>query len=188
MKPRFLLSLFVLVAIAVIALADTTTFTYDTAGRLTSASRDTTNVSTFQYDVSGNLTRSASYVVADSDQDGMADVWENLFFTDRARDGLGDFDGDGMIDLAEFLADTLPNNTNSLLRMDRTVTNTLVQTTVSWQSVSGKSYRVQFKNALTDVGWNDLPGNVTATGASTSKTDTTTTGQPERFYRVQVVP
>jgi hypothetical protein len=59
---------------------------------------------------------------------------------------------------------------------------------VSWLSVSGKTYRVQFRNSLADPGWNDLPGDVTAMGATTSKTDTTTAGQSQRFYRVQVVP
>ena len=188
MKPRLLLALFALLAVAALALADTVTFSYDTAGRLTGATRNFTNVATFQYDGSGNLTRSASYIVADSDNDGMEDSFELSFFGNLGRNGLGDFDSDGLNDLAEFFAGTIPTNSASVLKMDRVVTNTLVLTTVSWLSVSGKMYRVQYKNTLADLGWNDLPSDVAATGTNTSKTDTTKAGQPQRFYRVQVLP
>lgn len=188
MKPRLLLALFALLAVAALALADTVTFSYDTAGRLTGATRNFTNVATFQYDGSGNLTRSASYTVADSDNDGMADSFENTYFGNLSRDGLGDFDGDDFIDLAEYFAGTVPTNSTSALRMERVLTNTVVQTTVSWLSVSGRTYRVQFKNTINDLGWNDLAGDIVATGTPATKTDTTSPGQPQRYYRVQVLP
>lgn len=188
MKKQFLICLVALVALGAIALAETATFTFDTAGRLTGATRNFTNVSTFQYDGSGNLTRSAVYVVADSDNDGMADAFEVSFFGGLGRNGFGDFDNDGLNDLAEFFAGTVPTNGTSLLRMESVLTNTVVLTTVSWQSVSGKTYRVQYKNSLADPGWNDLPGDVTASSATATKTDTTKAGQPQRYYRAQVLP
>ncbi len=40
----------------------------------------------------------------DSDGDGMDDDWEREHFGDLSRDGTGDFDGDGISDLQEFLA------------------------------------------------------------------------------------
>ena len=168
--------------------AGVVTYSYDSAGRLIAANYGAGKSATFQYDATGNLLRSADTLIVDSDNDGMDDAWELLHFMDLSRDGAGDFDQDGMSDLAEFLAGTLPNVSSSLLRLLQTVTNTLVQTTVNWQSISGKTYRVQFKNSLDDSGWNDLPGDVTATGATASKTDTTSIGQSQRFYRVQVVP
>jgi hypothetical protein len=73
--------------------------------------------------------------------------------------------GDDMSDLAEYLAGTLPNNPDSLLRMDCVVTSNFVETAVSWASVPGRAYRVQFMNTLDDPGWNDLPGDVNATNS-----------------------
>ncbi len=56
---------------------------------------------------------------------------------------------------------------------------------ITWTSVSNAVYRVQFKSNLADV-WIDLPGDVTATGNTASKTDvpTLTSG----FYRIEVLP
>ncbi len=56
---------------------------------------------------------------------------------------------------------------------------------LSWSSVPGRPYRVQYKSALTDVSWTDLVGDVTATGISSAKTNT----PPDtRFYRVVESP
>ncbi len=44
----------------------------------------------------------------DLDQDGMADVWENQYFGNLSRDETGDYDGDGVSDLLEFLLGTDP--------------------------------------------------------------------------------
>ena len=57
--------------------------------------------------------------------------------------------------------------------------------TISWSSVNGANYQVQYKNDLNAPSWTPL-GNVTASGATASFNDTTgpTTN---RFYRV-VVP
>jgi hypothetical protein len=44
----------------------------------------------------------------DRDGDGMDDAWELQYFGDLSRDGTGDFDGDGISDLQEFLDGTSP--------------------------------------------------------------------------------
>jgi YD repeat-containing protein len=187
MKMRLLLTLLAL-AIVCFAVAESVTFNYDTAGRLTGVSRNATNLTTFTYDVSGNLTHSSVRLVTDTDNDGLADSFELAYFGNLSRNGLGDFDGDGFSDLAEYFAGTVPTNSTSLLRMERVVTNTVMQTTVSWLSVSGRTYRVQFKNTLNDLGWNDLPGDVMASNTSAFKTDITSQGESQRYYRVQVLP
>lgn len=56
---------------------------------------------------------------------------------------------------------------------------------LSWSSVPGRTYRVQYKAALTDVSWTDVVGDVAATGISSSKTNAPTGG---RFYRVVESP
>ena len=56
---------------------------------------------------------------------------------------------------------------------------------LSWSSVPGRNYRVQYKSALTDLSWTDIVGDVTATGISSSKTNTPLN---TRFYRVVESP
>jgi len=50
--------------------------------------------------------------IADTDCDGMDDDWEILHFGDLTRDGYGDYDGDGISDLDEFLFGTNPTAEN----------------------------------------------------------------------------
>lgn len=62
--------------------------------------------------------------------------------------------------------------------------------TITWNSVAGQTYRVQYKNGLADPNWTDLPPDVTATGPTASKTDVVGT-LPQRIYRVtlaQILP
>jgi hypothetical protein len=54
---------------------------------------------------------------------------------------------------------------------------------ISWSSVSGAHYTVQYKTNLTDASWSTLTG-VTASGSTTTITDTTTPPSPQKFYRV----
>ena len=49
----------------------------------------------------------------DTDADGMNDAWEVFYFTDLSHDGTGDFDADGVTDLAEYTANTFPNDADS---------------------------------------------------------------------------
>ena len=51
----------------------------------------------------------------------------------------------------------------------------------SWNAVSGKTYRVQWKQQLGDSMWNDLT-NITASGNSASFSEPS--GQTQRFYQV----
>ena len=57
---------------------------------------------------------------------------------------------------------------------------------ISWNSVSNLTYRVQYKNNLTDSNWTDLPPDVVATGVQTSVTNVVGI-QPQRFFRVYQV-
>ncbi|PYJ01227.1 MAG: hypothetical protein DME25_18555 [Verrucomicrobia bacterium] len=57
--------------------------------------------------------------------------------------------------------------------------------TLTWPTYPGKTYRVQFKNALADTNWNTLNPDVTAVSESASKSDASAVGQ--RFYRLLVL-
>ena len=54
---------------------------------------------------------------------------------------------------------------------------------VSWSSVAGATYKLQYKTNLNQVGWLDLT-NLTATGTTTTIADTTSPVPAERYYRV----
>jgi hypothetical protein len=51
--------------------------------------------------------------LSDTDGDGMLDSWERTYFNTLDRDGQGDFDGDGLSDLDEFLQGKDPTKTNA---------------------------------------------------------------------------
>ncbi|MFO1460363.1 MAG: hypothetical protein U1G08_13260 [Verrucomicrobiota bacterium] len=60
--------------------------------------------------------------------------------------------------------------------------------TVSWTSTPGQKYRLQSKPALSTATWTDIPGDVTAAGASASKVDPTGGSAGLRFYQVITTP
>ncbi len=113
----------------------------------------------------------------------MDDDWEMGYFGTLARNGTGDFDGDGQSDLAEFRAGTDPTNRGSVLRAI-TVTRLGGSTTVFWQAVPGRSYRVEFKNNLDDLLWTFLPGQVQNSGATCWIDDPGAAALAHRFYRI----
>lgn len=55
---------------------------------------------------------------------------------------------------------------------------------LSWNSRAGLAYRVQANSNRTDMNWTDISGRLTATGATTSWTDTNAMSTAQRFYRV----
>lgn len=59
--------------------------------------------------------------------------------------------------------------------------------TVTWSSIPGTTYRVQYDDQLGNTNWTDLPPDVMANDIISSQTDTNLT-DTQRFYRVLVVP
>ena len=127
--------------------------------------------------------------VSDYNFDGLDDTFQRqyfpLFTADVAAPGA-DPDGDGMNNLAESIAGTVPTDTASLLKI-QSVARTNTTATVRWSSVEGKKYQVAYRTNLTAGSWSSLGPVVTASGATTLLADTTATNA-FRFYRVQVVP
>ena len=60
--------------------------------------------------------------------------------------------------------------------------------TLRWTATAGSTYRVQYKNHLSDALWTDVPGEVTAVSATAEKEDSSAITAAQRFYRVQLVP
>jgi len=59
--------------------------------------------------------------------------------------------------------------------------------TISWNSIAGKTYRLQSSTNLDNGTWTDLGNAIPATGLSTSATDNIIPGS-QRFYRVSLQP
>jgi len=78
---------------------------------------------------------------------------------------------------------------------DQTPRTILIQTitlshniaTITWTSVSGNTYRLQYKTNWDDASWTDFSPDVPATGATTSAQDDIS-AQTQRLYRVMLVP
>lgn len=101
----------------------------------------------------------------DSDDDMMDDEWELAFFENLDRDGTGDFDEDGVLDLAEFESGLLPDNKDS----DTDGLGDGVETnTGTW--VSGENTGTDPRNADTD-GDGLADGVETNTGTFVSASD-----------------
>ena len=100
-----------------------------------------------------------------------------------------DQDGDGMINSAEEIAGTSPFNASSLFQVSQ-MSPSSGSMTLTWPSVPGKTYRVQWSDAL---GTSSFGGSAqsplieASLGSTTSWTDPASNSS-RRFYRVIVVP
>ena len=88
--------------------------------------------------------------LVDSDGNGLDDAWEMIFFGSLGNDPAADVDGDGQDNLGECAASTDPTDAASVLSPEVTAFGA-GRGIVSWQSVPGKRYRVEFSDDL--VNW-----------------------------------
>jgi hypothetical protein len=127
----------------------------------------------------------------DSDLDGMPDSWEDRYeFLDRnnPEDAAGDFDGDGLTNLEEYLAGTDPGLAASALAVER----------IEWRDgqvhlwvelVAGRYYALE---SGTDPGpgvWNRVQDlGVAAEGGLTEVIDGPPGDGTARYYRIVMLP
>ncbi|HMJ65514.1 MAG TPA: hypothetical protein VK615_09190, partial [Candidatus Binatia bacterium] len=99
---------------------------------------------------------------------------------DRDRDGF--FDRDEM-DFQSDPADpaSIPVHTYATISINSNLA------TISWNSVSGKTYQVQFKDHLGLQTWSNLHSSITASNATASAADNAITNLLQRFYRIQLL-
>jgi len=115
----------------------------------------------------------------DQDVDGLPDWWETLHGETEAG---ADPDDDGFTNYEEWLADTVPNDSNSFFR----VVDYSVATNLVFSSSTNRKYQVQYRTNLADTNevwqteadWFDGLHPQTVQSVSTSTSN--------RFYRVRV--
>lgn len=93
-------------------------------------------------------------------------------------------DNDGLSDAAEYRAGTSPIDNASVLAAITVTSVGNGTTTVLWRSVPGRSYGLEYKDAVEGPAWTALPGQVTATGETASMIDPSAPAGGHRFYRV----
>jgi len=121
---------------------------------------------------------------ADLDSDEMPDWWEQQYFSGHANPNA-DADGDGVKNLHEYLAGTVPTNSASAFGIV-----TVNGFTVTWSTVPGKTYKVLYNDTPGGPWQEDLPSSqITAQAGQTTLfyTDATATGVAKRFYRIRLV-
>lgn len=91
---------------------------------------------------------------SDKDNDGLPDFWEILHQLDEEHPGDAalDSDGDGMSNLAEYLAGTLPRDAGSVLKLG--IGQGTQGVTLSFPAQAGKSYSILSVSAVGSGIWN----------------------------------
>ncbi len=132
----------------------------------------------------------ATITALDTDGDGMPDYWEiaNGFNPLDPSDAALDADGDGLTNLQEFLGGTNPHDPADPTRILGTRMNGS-DFLFTFKSVTEHTYRIEYKDQLTDAAWQPLGTDIPGTGTAIEVPDPNiTAGQPSRFYRARVLP
>jgi uncharacterized repeat protein (TIGR01451 family) len=126
-------------------------------------------------------------MLADVDGDGMWDAWETNYFgavntTNNAANALQDPDGDGMSNLDEYRAGTIPTNALSLLKIVLTATNANV---LEFVAQTNLTYSVQSRTNFAHAVWNNMTNITSSASVRTIRVDSATSPfADERYYRV----
>lgn len=161
--------------------AETTTYEYDTRGRLTGmASEGGTTV--FHYDAANNITERKT--VSDSDGDGIADEWElNSFGNLTTATASSDYDHDGQSDYAEYISGTDPKNAASYLLVQSQPNATGFR--LSWPSQTNRTYTLERSTNLLS-GFTVFQTGIAATPPMNTALDASATNAQLCYYRIKL--
>jgi hypothetical protein len=170
------------------------TFTYIPA-------RGFSGVDHFTYQASDGMTNSLVATVmltvtapADANTNGLPDAWEASY---GITDPSGDADHDGQSNFAEYLAGTNPTNAASVLKVIAADYDPDGPFTLTWSSVGGTRYRVQYSNGDANGGVNgaftdivrdiDSEFDLSPYGTASTQSFSLASTNTARYYRIQVV-
>jgi titin len=139
------------------------------------------------------LSSGVTVTAVDSVGDGIPNAWRAAHFggsgatTNSTSCAACDPDHDGLSNLQEFLAGTNPTNASSRLLIGAPSPNG-ADVIVSFSSVAGVPYRVEFKDDVATAGWTPLADQIIGVGGLMQITDAGARTLPKRFYRLDVLP
>ena len=124
-------------------------------------------------------------VLPDTDGDGLPDEWETTHGLNSAdpSDAAQDKDGDGISNLAEYRAGTLPADASSGLKV-QAQPQANGQMVVSFRAAANQTYTVEASNGLNTSSWERLADVVAQTTDRTATVMDPRGGEAARFYRV----
>ena len=130
-----------------------------------------------------NVMSFVTSAIVDNDHDGLPDDWEIVNFGSLAiSNGLGDQDGDGFSDFAEFLAGTSPTNSSSRLYMKSASLVSGSQVVLTWASEPGKKYQLLSCTNLLQPNWHTNLTGISGQSATISVTNSAT--GPDGFFKI----
>ncbi len=127
----------------------------------------------------------------DSVGDGISDSWRATQFgspttTNANSCATCDPDGDGLNNLQEYLAGTAPLDSSNLLRVN-SASRSGNDVTISFGSVLGMNYQVEYNSNLVSGAWLVLTNGITGTGGDLPIVDPNAASLAQRFYRVRLL-
>lgn len=122
----------------------------------------------------------------DTDSDGLPDTWELQYFgSATGADPYGDDDGDGMLNIEEFIAGTIPVPAGGgATSYFKAATFTFTNNAVSYQSVTGRLYRLWSITNLLASHWAQVGGPQAGDGSAQQIPDSS--GTTASVYRITV--
>ena len=126
----------------------------------------------------------------DTNGNGLPDEWEIRYFGSLHAPNGGpndDPDGDGATNLQEYLAGTNPLDPADVFKIT-SVRILGADVGISFATVAAHRYRVERTADLAGGVWAAVADNLAGTGGILQVNDVNGTGQPQRFYRVRLLP
>jgi T5SS/PEP-CTERM-associated repeat protein len=123
----------------------------------------------------------------DEDNDGIPNDWETTYFgCSTCAVASADGDGDGANNLEEYIADTIPTNSASVLSITNIMVVATNDITVYWKGGTNATQYLQRADGVAGM-WTDLKTNVPPTAGQDSYTDTgVTPANEQKLYQIKV--
>jgi len=124
--------------------------------------------------------------VTDMDGDGIPAYWEIMHFGGSTNAIASiDSDGDGADNYSEYIAYTIPTDSNSVFRItgEFNATNGLTEVSATFNALRSRDYALEGTTNLITGGWSNMTGHVRGTDSDMGLVATNTTGAG--MYRVE---
>jgi hypothetical protein len=137
----------------------------------------------------GDVFASTNFPALDNDGDGIPDWWMIQYFghaTGQAGDlsrSQDDADHDGVRNIQEFFAGTIPTNPSSILVVRIAPGISGADAVLNWEAAPGRTYQILSTTNLSDAVWPVFPGSIGVNGSQ--RYFNVPTADAQCFFRIQ---